>query len=453
MTFDEFLSGRLVDLVRFAVVLCGQRATAEQLVADAVLHVYDRQIPIADPETAYAELRVWIVRGYLSEGMRLGAGLATDVDRPIVEASQANDDWDDLTARFVTSSKLQRTLAALRYYAGLDVAATASVMGSTPDGISLYLQRVLRDLNVRPDDDTAGHASGANSESAIRELLAMYGDDVAPDVEQVAGRLRDRLPDGEVAERARLDAERLESDRVEADRLEAGRVEQDRVEAERLAAERAEDARAEAQRIERERAEDARAETQRIERERASLEPDVDSSDADLSVAVSTDAPDDGSPSCTHRDLEFVSLTSLLNPEAAPDTSDAVEPANDDEATDDEATDDEAVAARNEAVAERDDPDESRNHLRTRVLILLAVLVAVGLIVVVAIAHGGADKKAGAGSRSIDTRTRTVAVGRTLVISVICQGQGQIAVGSVVPASFTGAAVRNAAWRIGVIGT
>ena len=205
---------------------------------------------------------MWVVRGYLSEGMRLGAGPATDVDRPIVDASEADDDWDDLTGRFVTSSKLQRTLAALRYYAGMDVAATASVMGSTPEGIALYLQRVLQDLNVRADDGSGVDAPDANTESDVRDLLEMYGDDVDPDVDDLAARLRRRLPDGEAEDRARaarLDEERQEAERVEAERLEAERVEAERVEAARLEAERLEAERVEAERVEAERVEAERA--------------------------------------------------------------------------------------------------------------------------------------------------------------------------------------------------
>ena len=332
MTFDEFLAGRLADLVRFATVLTGRRVLAEQLVVDAITHVHTYRADLGDGDLAYAELRVWIVRGYLSEGMRLGSAPAADIDAPIVAASEATGDWDDLTARFVTSSKLQRAMAALRYHEDLDIADTAAVMGSTSDGIALYLQRVLGDLNVRADDGSGADTPDAHSETDIRDLLQLYGEDVDSDVSGVVDVVRTRVPaapapvapsqdgrafvgdalaetvsggeadvaapftgeqrEAELLERyqreredvarkqseaqrreaARREVERLEQQRARRERADTERREAERIEQDRLAAERREVLRVEAARVEAERLEDERLEAERLEAERLEAE-------------------------------------------------------------------------------------------------------------------------------------------------------------------------------------
>src|SRR4051794_32068463 len=128
--------------------------------------------------------------------MQLGNGSASDVDTPIVDAAEPDPDWDDLTARFVTSSKLQRTVAALRYSEGLDATEIAATVGSTQDGIEIYLRRVLWQLNVRSETGEGPSGPGVNSEDDVRALLELYGDDVDPDVARLRSTLLAVLPEG-----------------------------------------------------------------------------------------------------------------------------------------------------------------------------------------------------------------------------------------------------------------
>ena len=62
------------------------RALGEALVAVAVEKAFDEQVTVDNADAAYAEVRAWTVRGYLSEGeidhfqVRLKVGFRLDED-------------------------------------------------------------------------------------------------------------------------------------------------------------------------------------------------------------------------------------------------------------------------------------------------------------------------------------------------------------------------------------
>lgn len=142
MTQD--LGSRLPDLLRFAVALCGDGAVAQGLLAQALQRAA-AEPGADDPETVVTLTRVWIVRGFLSEGMRLDAPAAADVDRPVPAEPDAPHDLD---ARFGRLSKLGRTVVVLRYGGGLPVRDIARTVGSTVEGIGRFLPDQLARLGM-----------------------------------------------------------------------------------------------------------------------------------------------------------------------------------------------------------------------------------------------------------------------------------------------------------------
>lgn len=171
------LDVRRSDLLAFAAELAGDPVTAEALVSRAIRHW--RSVPEghrADSDTGYAELRAWVTRGYLSEGMVLGRPPAADVDEPVPAPPGEAGTGDALDRALRESSKLRRATLLLRYRAGLGDVELARTVGSTPDGIAEYLDYVLADLGVGP---------GGYREDDVRDRLTRHGGAVAQDLARV----------------------------------------------------------------------------------------------------------------------------------------------------------------------------------------------------------------------------------------------------------------------------
>ena len=167
---EEVLRTRLGALLRLAVALAGRIDRAEALVEQALRAT--EPDGTADEEATFAQARAWLVRGYLSAGMRLGAGPAADLDEP--SALDGVAPADELDRRLATASRLARATLLLRYGAGLSDAEIARALGSTTDGIAGYLAQLVPRL--LPPDRTADD---------LAARLAPAGDDGDPEI--VAG--------------------------------------------------------------------------------------------------------------------------------------------------------------------------------------------------------------------------------------------------------------------------
>lgn len=61
MTFQEFLDERLDTLLRFGVVLCGDRATGEDVVHDVLLRAHKQWARIDAADSPFAYVRRMVV--------------------------------------------------------------------------------------------------------------------------------------------------------------------------------------------------------------------------------------------------------------------------------------------------------------------------------------------------------------------------------------------------------
>lgn len=175
---EAVLGARIGALLRLAVVLAGRIDLAEALVEQALRAT--EPDGTADENAAFAQARAWLVRGYLSEGMRLGAGPAAELDAP--SALDGVTPSDELDRRLATASRLARAILLLRYGAGLSDADTARALGSTPDGIAGYLAHLVPRL-LPADRTTADLAA----------RLAPGGDEADPEIVAACHRVLARL--------------------------------------------------------------------------------------------------------------------------------------------------------------------------------------------------------------------------------------------------------------------
>jgi DNA-directed RNA polymerase specialized sigma24 family protein len=118
MTFEEFAATGLPALLRFAAVLAGDRATAEDLAQDVLIRAYSQ----------------WARIGHL--------------DRPEPDHAQQHADREALLAELAKLPRRQRAVLVLRYYEGCTDTEIAGLLGCTPGTVRGYASRALAALRV-----------------------------------------------------------------------------------------------------------------------------------------------------------------------------------------------------------------------------------------------------------------------------------------------------------------
>ena len=158
MTFEQFAVARLPSLLRYAVVLTGDRDLAQDVVQEVLARTQVRwkRISEADSPEAYVRRMVlneylswrrsWAARNIHAVGERLtdlddARGGVRDHAQHIVEA-------DALWARLATLGRKQRAVLVLRYYEQLDDNAIAELIGCTPATVRSQASKALKTLRL-----------------------------------------------------------------------------------------------------------------------------------------------------------------------------------------------------------------------------------------------------------------------------------------------------------------
>ncbi|MGY0235036.1 SigE family RNA polymerase sigma factor [Longispora urticae] len=151
MTFEEYAAARLPALLRYATVLTGERALAEDVVQEVLVRAHARWRRIDEPESY---LRRMVVNEYLSWRRRwsrvvphASVGLPPS-DAPDHATSHA--DREALRAELALLPRRQRAVIVLRYYEGLTDAEIADALGCSPGTVRGYASRALATLRVSP---------------------------------------------------------------------------------------------------------------------------------------------------------------------------------------------------------------------------------------------------------------------------------------------------------------
>ncbi len=164
MRFEEFAASRLPAVLRFAGVLTGDRALAEDLVQEVLIRAVKRwdQIDRLDRPELY--VRKMIVNEYLSWRRKswrlLPKGTAAEVDdRLTPDHAVGHAERDALRTELAKLPRRQRTVLVLRYYEGLSDSGIAELLGCTPGTVRGYAARALATLRVdlsRTPSDAVG---------------------------------------------------------------------------------------------------------------------------------------------------------------------------------------------------------------------------------------------------------------------------------------------------------
>ena len=168
VTFEQFAVARLPSLLRYAVVLTGNRDLAQDVVQEVLARaqVRWRRINVADSPEAYVRRMVlneylswrrsWAARNVHSVGERLAeiddarGGVRDHADH-VVEA-------DELWNRLATLGRKQRAVLVLRYYEQLDDDAIADLVGCSPATVRSHASRALKTLRLSSERQNRIHA-------------------------------------------------------------------------------------------------------------------------------------------------------------------------------------------------------------------------------------------------------------------------------------------------------
>lgn len=152
------------DLLRFAVLLVGDRDVAEDAVADAVARAWQRLgSDIAEPGRYLRRA----VANLLIDGKRRGAvadrqrQLSTVGDVPAVDAGVV--DQAVLTDALETLPTGQRAVVVCRYYQALSVAETADVLNISEGTVKSRMARALTALRTVLEPNEQGDANVATN--------------------------------------------------------------------------------------------------------------------------------------------------------------------------------------------------------------------------------------------------------------------------------------------------
>lgn len=133
------------QLFRIAILLVDDRASAEDIVQDAFVRVYDSRSRLREPDKALAFLRQAVLnraRSVLRRRLvarRYQPRLATRDAQP--DDTGRGVDRAVLADALAQLPRRQREAVVLRYYADLSEARTANVMGCSPGAVKAYCSR------------------------------------------------------------------------------------------------------------------------------------------------------------------------------------------------------------------------------------------------------------------------------------------------------------------------
>jgi RNA polymerase sigma-70 factor (sigma-E family) len=161
VTFEEFAATRLTGLLRYAVVLTGDRDLAQDVVQEVLARTQVRWTKICRAESPDSYVRQMVLNEYLSWRRRwavrniqaVGERLADIGDRQGLSRDHAQDvvDSDDVWNRLATLPRKQRAVLVLRYYEQLPDEEIAYLLGCAPVTVRSNASKALKTLRLQSE--------------------------------------------------------------------------------------------------------------------------------------------------------------------------------------------------------------------------------------------------------------------------------------------------------------
>jgi RNA polymerase sigma-70 factor (sigma-E family) len=148
-----------LELVRLALVMVGDLATAEDVVQDAFERLHRGWRGLRQPSSGLAYVRSSVLNGCRSVHRRAAVARKHLPELAEPEAAAAGtaaaEDRGEMTAALRSLPRRQREVLVLRYYLDLDVAEIAATLGISPSAVRSTNTRGLAALAEELGEDRA----------------------------------------------------------------------------------------------------------------------------------------------------------------------------------------------------------------------------------------------------------------------------------------------------------
>lgn len=155
--YDELATERYPSLLAYAMAFTGQRATAEDLVQEALIRTFGRPRRLASAQHAESYVRRAIASVFIDDARRAAVvdrtaqrlGRASGADRPATDPTEHVDQRGSIAAALQQLTPQVRAAVVLRYYDDLTAAQIADRLGLALGTVKRYLHEGnarLRDL-------------------------------------------------------------------------------------------------------------------------------------------------------------------------------------------------------------------------------------------------------------------------------------------------------------------
>lgn len=158
--FDEWVSARIPALLRFAHLVAGDRANADDIVQEALTSVYQRWHRISQVHDLDAYVRRMIINENVSSWRRWGKRQSPVAEiRHLGSASDLADGVTRADAVWRVTSALprrQRAAVVLRFYEDRTDREIAEILGCAESTVRSQIHRALAALRVELERQEAG---------------------------------------------------------------------------------------------------------------------------------------------------------------------------------------------------------------------------------------------------------------------------------------------------------
>jgi RNA polymerase sigma-70 factor (sigma-E family) len=148
----EYVADRRQALFRFAVVLTGDPALADDVVAEALARPVEQWARVGAADNVHAYMRKMVLNEYLGWRRRTARIVVRadvgDLLTPTADHADAHADHQQLADELRRLPAKQRAAIVLRYYEGLPYAEIAELLGSGENAVRSNISRGLKRLRV-----------------------------------------------------------------------------------------------------------------------------------------------------------------------------------------------------------------------------------------------------------------------------------------------------------------
>ncbi len=163
MTFEEFAATRMPGVLRFAAVLTGDRATAEDLAQEVLIRAYARWDRIGCLDRPELYVRKMMLNEFLNWRRRSSrqipaGGMASEPASIAPDHAAEYNEREALLAELGKLPRRQRAVLVLRYYEDRGDSEIADLLGCSPGTVRSHASRALAALRVEMSPRRRAHA-------------------------------------------------------------------------------------------------------------------------------------------------------------------------------------------------------------------------------------------------------------------------------------------------------